>query len=223
MTRPDLELRLFDGRIREEAGAALVGVDEVGRGCLAGPVVAAAVILPADAVLPGLDDSKRLDAERRAGLTVAIRAVARAIGVSFIGPRRIDAINIRQASLAAMRRAILRAEARLRRVSRQAHTPVDSTVLCVLVDGNDVVPDLPWPQRSLIGGDRTSLAIAAASVIAKTCRDGFMVRLALDYPDYGFEQHKGYGTPEHLSALARHGPCRWHRYSFTPVAQATLF
>lgn len=221
MSRAHVALRRFDRRLREETACALVGVDEVGRGSLAGPVVAAAVILFDDARLPGLDDSKQLAAAERDALSGAIRLHARAIGVSFVGPRRIDAVNIRQASLLAMRRAILRAAIRLRRVCLSQGIPVDPSCL-VLVDGIDTVPGIGWPQRALIAGDGRSLAIAAASVVAKTVRDGFMTRLAGDFPGYGFDRNKGYGTPEHLDALHERGPCTWHRYSYAPVAQGVL-
>ena len=225
MSSAHVALRRFDRRLRHELACTLVGVDEVGRGSLAGPVVAAAVILLDDARIPGLDDSKQLDAEERELVGAAIRVHARAIGVSFVGPRRIDALNIRQASLLAMRRAILRAGVRLRRARAGAAAADEPGVRAcmVLVDGIDSVPGIDWPQRPLIAGDGRSLAIAAASVVAKTVRDGFMTRLARDYPDYGFERNKGYGTPEHLDALASLGPCTWHRYSYAPVAQGVLF
>ena len=212
-------LARYDNRqIATRGVAAIVGVDEVGRGCLAGPGVAAAVILPAKAKLPGVDDSKRLTREQRAAQALAVRRVAIAIGFSFVGPRVIDTINIRGASLLAMRRAVRRARARLQR----SHADSAASLL-VLVDGLDVVPGVELEQQAVIGGDGTSLSIAAASIVAKTVRDGFMTRLASEWPLYGFERHVGYGTDEHLEALDRHGPCRWHRYSFSPIAQPDLF
>ena len=204
MSRAHVILRRFDRKLREQHACALVGEDHRGG--------------DDGARVPGLDDSKELSSDERAELVVVIQGAARAIGVSFVGPRRIDAVNIRQASLLAMRRAILRAA---RRLSRTA-TPETGACL-VLVDGLDTVPGIDWPQQALIAGDGRSLAIAAASVVAKTVRDGFMTRLALDYPDYGFERNKGYGTPEHLDALISRGPCTWHRYSYAPVAQGVLF
>jgi ribonuclease HII len=212
-------LARYDSRqITTRGVSAIVGVDEVGRGCLAGPVVAAAVILPAKVKLPGVDDSKRLSREQRAEQVLEVRKVAIAIGFSFVGPRVIDTINIRGASLLAMRRAVRRARARLQRSNAEC-----ATRLLVLVDGLDVVPGVELEQQAVIGGDGTSLSIAAASIVAKTVRDGFMARLAADWPLYGFERHVGYGTEEHLEALDRHGPCRWHRYSFSPIAQPDLF
>jgi ribonuclease HII len=208
-------LARYDVRQAEARGvSAVIGVDEVGRGCLAGPVVAAAVTLPAMAKLPGVDDSKKLTREERGEQAAKIRAVAIAIGWSFVGPRVIDTINIRGASLLAMRRAIRRARTKLGR---------EAPSLLVLVDGIDVVPGVELAQQSVIGGDGTSLSIAAASIMAKTVRDAFMTRLALEWPLYGFERHVGYGTEEHMDAIDRHGPCRWHRYSFSPIAQPDLF
>jgi len=132
---------------------------------------------------------------------------ARAFAWAVVGPRAIDRLNIRGASLEAMRRAValLRVEPSL-----------------VLVDGRDRVPGLPLPQRAVVGGDRSMLSIAAASIIAKVVRDRIMERLDRVWPDYGFARHKGYGTPEHLEALARLGPCALHRFSFTPVCVQEL-
>jgi len=206
-----ITLRRFDDRMRERASVeTLCGADEVGRGPLAGPLVAAAVCLPRGAVLRGLDDSKALTAEAREDLDVRIRGAALAVGWAVISPRAVDRLNTHRASLTAMRRA-------LHRLSRRA------VVERVLVDGIHPLMDLPWPQETVVDGDARSLAIAAASVIAKCLRDRFMRRLALDYPLYGFERHKGYGTREHLEALIAHGPCPWHRYSFGPVMQPDLF
>lgn len=222
MQRVRRNLAAYDSRqLRAHGVLAVAGVDEVGRGCLAGPVVAAAVILPLKSNLPGVDDSKKLSRDQRTVQALAVRAVAIAIGVSFVGPRAIDRINIRGASLLAMRRAVLRARMRTRRRGEEA--PESWTSMLVLVDGIDHVPGVDLPQQSVIGGDGTSLAIAAASIVAKTVRDNFMVRLAAEWPAYGFERHVGYGTEEHLDALDRHGPCRWHRYTFSPIAQPDLF
>ncbi|WP_291825665.1 ribonuclease HII [Bosea sp. (in: a-proteobacteria)] len=179
----------------------LAGVDEVGRGPLAGPVVAAAVILDPQAVPEGLDDSKNLSAARREELFALIAESALAIGVASATATEIDTINIRQATLLAMRRA----------VAALAVPPA-----FVLVDGNDP-PRLGYPCESVIGGDAQIASIAAASIIAKVTRDAMMARLCARYPAYGFSAHAGYGTPRHRAALQAHGPCPEHRYSFAPV------
>ena len=208
----DGSLARYDRRLRSELGCDLLGVDEVGRGCLAGPVVAAAVLLREGARLPGLDDSKKLTPEERDQQARAVRACARAIAYAFVSPRSIDASDIRKASLTAMRRAVHR-----------ALVFAAGANVVVLVDGIDQIPGYAGPQRTIIEGDGRSRAIAGASVIAKTVRDRFMERLGGEYPGYGFERHKGYGTPEHLAALTLHGPCRWHRFTFGRVAQGDLF
>ncbi len=179
----------------------LAGVDEVGRGPLAGPVVAAAVILDPQAVPDGLDDSKNLTPARRGELFALIAESALAIGVASATAAEIDAINIRQATLLAMRRA----------VAALALPPA-----FVLVDGNDP-PTLACPAESVIGGDAQIASIAAASIVAKVTRDAMMARLCARYPAYGFSLHAGYGTPRHRAALQAHGPCPEHRYSFAPV------
>jgi ribonuclease HII len=178
------------------------GVDEVGRGPLAGPVVAAAVILPERAI-PGIDDSKRLSPEQRETVAEVIReqAVAWAIGRAEV--EEIDRINIRQATFLAMRRAM----AGLGVIPDYA-----------LVDGRDC-PALDCPVEPIIGGDGLVPAIGAASILAKQARDAEMVSLDARYPGYGFARHKGYGTRAHLAALARLGPCPLHRRSFRPVRE----
>jgi ribonuclease HII len=206
-----LTLRRFDDHARDRASVeTMCGADEVGRGPLAGPLVAAAVCLPRDIKLPGLDDSKAMTPEAREILDERVRRTAVAVGWAVIGPRAVDRLNTHHASLLAMRRA-------LTRLSRRS--PVEH----VLIDGMHRLPDLPWPQEAVISGDARSLAVAAASVVAKCLRDRFMRRLAFDYPQYGFERHKGYATREHLDALVTHGPCPWHRFSFSPVMQPDLF
>jgi ribonuclease HII len=185
----------------------LVGVDEAGRGPLAGPVVAAAVMLPPRAVLAGVDDSKKLTPEEREDAYARVLTQARAFAWSVIGPRAIDRMNIRVASLLAMRRAVL----------RLGHAPE-----LLLVDGVDVVPGLTCPQRAVVEGDGHSLSIAAASIVAKVVRDRIMDRLDRVFPIYGFGRHKGYATPEHLEAIAVHGPCSLHRYSYAPVCTLEL-
>ena len=187
--------------------ATVAGVDEAGRGPLAGPVVAAAVILPQGQRWDGLNDSKQLDAETRSALYARVLEGARAFSWSVIGSRTIDRMNIRRASLEAMRRAVRRLPLAPQKV---------------LVDGVDVVPGIECDQHAVIDGDARMLSIAAASVLAKVVRDRIMERLDPVFPGYGFARHKGYGTPEHLEALDRLGPCRIHRYSYSPVCVQEL-
>ncbi len=187
--------------------ATVAGVDEAGRGPLAGPVVAAAVVLDCATRWEGLDDSKALDAETRDQLYARVLQEARAFAWAVAGPRTIDRMNIRAATLACMARAVT-----MLRVSPEL----------VLVDGRDTVPGLPHEQRAVIDGDATCLSIAAASVVAKVVRDRIMHRLDRVWPAYGFARHKGYGTPDHLAALREHGPCALHRWSFAPVRELEL-
>ena len=181
----------------------VAGVDEAGRGPLAGPVVAAAVILDPARRIRGLRDSKVLTAEEREELSIKIRenAIAWAVGTADV--LEIDRINILRASLLAMRRA----------VAALSIAPVEA-----LVDG-DHCPDLGCRAYAIVKGDRDVPAISAASIIAKTTRDAMLVQLDRMYPDYGFANHKGYATPEHLAALNVFGPCPEHRRSFAPVLQ----
>ncbi|MGO9392087.1 ribonuclease HII [Rhodoblastus sp.] len=179
----------------------IAGVDEVGRGPLAGPVCVAATILDRDNLPEGLDDSKKLSAARREALYEEIFARALAVSVVFAPAAVIDAINIRQATLAAMTRA-----AQALSIAPQF----------VLVDGNDL-PNLPCPGRAVIDGDAISLSIAAASIVAKVARDRLMARLDLLHPGYGFSDHAGYSTEAHRAALQRLGPCREHRRSYAPI------
>jgi len=184
-------------------GARLVaGVDEAGRGPLAGPVVVAAVRLDPARIPSGLNDSKKLTAERREELYAEIVATAD-VAIATAPPGDIFSLNIRGATLAAMARAV-----------SALHRPVDR----VLVDGRDVPPGLPCPGIALIGGDGRSVSIAAASIIAKVTRDRMCRIMDCDAPHFGFAGHKGYGTAAHLAALDRHGPCRHHREDFAPVA-----
>ncbi len=180
----------------------VAGVDEAGRGPLAGPVAAAAVILDPDDIPDGIDDSKALTAEVREALFASIVGRALAVGIAFASTAEIDALNIRQATFLAMGRAL----------AALAVTPAHA-----LVDGSDVPPALACPARAVVKGDATSLSIAAASILAKVSRDRLMRRLCARYPAYGFSQHKGYGTRRHRAALAEHGPCPAHRRSFSPV------
>jgi ribonuclease HII len=177
---------------------SIAGVDEVGIGPLAGPVVAAAVVFPSDTVLAGIDDSKRLDSEQRAKMEVAIRQAATGIGIGIAEVGEIDSLNIYRAALLAMRRAIEELP------SKPEHLLIDARV----------IPDLGIPQNSFNKGDGINFSIAAASIIAKTHRDRLMEELEKQYPGYGFAQHKGYGTAEHQSAIRELGPCPVHRLSF---------
>ena len=183
------------------ASGRVAGVDEAGRGPLAGPVIAAAVILDPARPIEGLDDSKRLAPDTRERLAAAIRARALAWAVGRAGVDEIDRHNVLQATLLAMARAV----AALRPRPDYA-----------LVDG-DRWPPLPCPGETVVGGDAREPAIAAASILAKTVRDAEMVALDRRFPGYGFAAHKGYATPAHLEALRRLGPCPAHRRSFAPV------
>jgi ribonuclease HII len=186
----------------------ICGVDEAGRGPLAGPVVAAAVILDPARPIVGLADSKKLSARKREMLAIEIRDKALAWCVAEASVEEIDAINILQATLLAMRRA----------VAGLALTPAE-----VLVDGNRC-PQLDLPVRAIVGGDAMVAEISAASILAKTVRDAGMVALHERYPQYGFARHMGYGTAAHLAALRTHGPCPVHRKTFAPVReQLVLF
>lgn len=195
--RPDLSLE-------HAVGGLVAGVDEAGRGPWAGPVVAAAVVFdeggPPAPLRAGIDDSKRCSPARRTALYPAIVACASAaVGTASVA--EIDGTDILRASLLAMRRAVAR---------------LDRAPTLALVDGNRA-PDLPCPVRTVVGGDRRSLSIAAASIIAKVTRDRLMTRLSGRYPAYGWDRNAGYGTPAHRLALTRHGPTPHHRRSFRPV------
>jgi ribonuclease HII len=191
---------------RVRGAQRIAGVDEVGRGPLFGPVVAAAVILPKGCCLHGLTDSKKLSEKKRTELDAAIRLNAVAFAIAEVDAETIDRINIRQASLLAMRRA------------------VQQLALCpdfLLIDGLDTI-DWECEQQAVIRGDGTSFSIAAASVLAKVYRDRLLVELDGTFPGYGLARHKGYGSPEHMAALDRLGPTPQHRKSYRPVVQAAL-
>jgi len=197
-------LRLLDRvekELRRRGYRLVAGVDEVGRGCLAGPVVAAAVILPEDCVLPGLDDSKKIDAAGRERLDAYVRGCAIAVGLGVVSAREIDTRDILRASLRAMRIAV------------EALRPEPDAVLLDAVS----IPGLRRPQLPVVHGDALCSAIAAASIVAKVFRDQLLEDLARTYPAYGFERHKGYGTPEHWEALRAAGPCPEHRLTFHGV------
>jgi ribonuclease HII len=204
MKRPG---RHSDADAPPATGARLAGVDEAGRGPLAGPLVVAAVILDPLRPIAGIGDSKALCESRREALfpEILARALAHCIVVVDVG--EIDRLNILQATMQGMRRAL----------QGLALRPD-----LALVDGNRLPPDLPCAARTIVGGDASELAIGAASILAKVTRDRRMCELDALHPDYGFARHKGYPTPEHLAALQRHGPCAEHRRSFAPVRAAAM-
>ena len=191
---------------RQSGAQSIAGLDEVGRGPMFGPVVAAAVILAPGTRFRGLTDSKKLPEKKRTELDIEIRARAIAWSIAAVDSETIDRINIRQASLLAMRLA----------VEQLVHTPD-----YLLIDGVDTI-DWPCPQQSVIQGDATSFSIAAASVIAKVYRDNLLIELDRQFPGYGLASHKGYCSQQHLEALARLGPTPLHRRSYNPVAQRLL-
>jgi ribonuclease HII len=182
----------------------VAGVDEAGRGPLAGPVVIAAVVLNPDRPIDGLDDSKKLNEKRREALFPLIMERCRAWAVIEIDAAEIDRINILQATLLGMKQAV------------EQLVPPPSLAL---IDGNQA-PDLNCIVRTIVRGDSLEPAISAASILAKVTRDRLMKKLHIDYPVYGFDRHKGYPTADHLARLARYGPCPIHRRSFAPVRKA---
>jgi len=196
---PRRDADLFEAPARNSA--RLCGVDEAGRGPLAGPVVAAAVILDPARPIVGLRDSKQMTARQREAVAVEIRACALAWSVAESGVEEIDRLNILQATLLAMRRAV------------DALAPAADYAL---IDGNQL-PVLAVPARAVIGGDAIEPAISAASILAKTHRDALMIAADERFPGYGFAEHVGYGTPLHLARLRLLGPCALHRRSFAPV------
>ncbi len=197
-------LHAFDDEIRRSGALRLCGVDEAGRGPLAGPVVAAAVILLPDRAPAGLDDSKKLKPARRAELEAEIRSSGAYVGIGVSDVQEIDATDILSAALAAMARAI------------GALTPAPDLVL---VDGNQSLRGVSIPHRTIVKGDSLSASIAAASIIAKEHRDRMMTAYATLHPGYGFEENAGYGTGAHLKAIARLGPSPIHRKTFRGVRE----
>lgn len=198
-TLPDLS---YEDRIK----GVVFGVDEVGRGPLAGPVMAGAVYLHREHIPEGINDSKKLTARRRHLLSDMLHNQADyATGMADV--HEIDRINIRQASLLAMKRAV---EALIQKIGREPD--------CILVDGRDI-PDWPWPSLPIIKGDSLSLSIAAASIVAKVERDEIMVKASQEYPGYGWEHNMGYPTKEHREAIQRLKPTKFHRRSFSPIRQ----
>ncbi|TKB55895.1 MAG: ribonuclease HII [Nitrospira sp.] len=193
----------FELEGRRRGYRRIAGLDEAGRGPLAGPVVAAAVILPTRCRLAGIDDSKQISESERARLYEVIVRRARAVAVGVATEQEIDRVNILEATRLAMRRALA-----------SLTLPADYLLIDAVT-----LSHLAIPSRSIIKGDMLSISIAAASIVAKVTRDRMMVRYHHAYPDYNFLSHKGYGTEEHLQRLAQHGPCAIHRRTFAPVAQ----
>lgn len=194
----DINMFYYENLQKQQGFCKICGVDEAGRGPLAGPVCAAAVILPEDVNIPGLNDSKKLSDKRRREMYPLIKEQAVAYCVAFATEKEIDEINILQATFLAMQRAIdgLQVKADF-----------------ALIDGNRE-KDFGLPVKTIVGGDGLSASIAAASILAKVTRDDYMLNLAVKYPQYGFDVHKGYGTKAHYEALAQFGPCDVHRMTF---------
>ncbi len=194
------EMTRFERMYRSQGFHMIAGVDEVGRGPLAGPVVTAAVILPEDFYLPGIDDSKKLTEKKRLEFDAIIREQALAISVALIHAQEIDEINIYEATKKAMKTAI---------------ASLDPAPDFLLIDAMKL--ETPFPSESIVKGDAKSVSIAAASIVAKVARDDWMKQLAHTYPAYGFDHNAGYGTKEHIEAIHAHGITPYHRKSFAPV------
>ncbi len=188
----------FEKEIRAEGFKLVAGLDEAGRGPLAGPVVAAAVVLPSRVRLPGVDDSKKLSAKQREESFSLLQKSASAIGIGIVEAEEIDRLNIHRASLKAMEKAI-------------------AALSCLpdflLIDGLFTL-NLPLPQKAIVKGDQKCLSVAAASIVAKVTRDRIMIAYHREYPEYNFARHKGYGTKEHFEAIEKYGRCPLHRRTF---------
>ncbi len=197
------DLLFFERSAYQDGACRVAGLDEAGRGPLAGPVVAAAVVFPEGLLIPGVTDSKQVAEGRRERLYDEIIAASAAYGIGIVDERTIDEVNILEASIIAMERAL------------ECISPLPDHLL---IDGNFTLPRVSIPQRPIVKGDCLSHSIAAASILAKVTRDRLMRELHERYPQYNFPKHKGYGTKEHLELLLRHGPCDVHRKSFQPVA-----
>ena len=212
LSRQSIDLLTWERQLWEGGYSAIAGVDEVGRGALAGPLVASAVILPDEAhaqpawneIKSLIRDSKTLSARRRDLICDTILAAEIDVGIGMIEPDEIDAIGINPANRAAMERAVL---------------ALTGEPDILLIDA--VTLDLDTPQIGVIDGDAQSLSIAAASIVAKVTRDRLMMDLHVEWPVYGFDRHKGYGVAAHVAALQAHGPCPQHRHSFTPVRRCS--
>ena len=183
----------------------VAGIDEAGRGPLAGPVAACAVILDPRRLPKGLDDSKKLSHGQREAAYAEIMKLALSVGIGLASPVEIDLLNIRQATFLAMRRAL---------------AALSLPAMHALIDGNGLPANLRCPAQTIVKGDAISLSIAAASIVAKVTRDRLMEKLHHSHPDYGFADHAGYPTPAHRAALEKHGPCIFHRRSFAPVRKS---
>lgn len=210
MTSPTLELE--NGILTQFGLTFIAGLDEAGRGALAGPVTAAAVILPLNDVrllekLQNVNDSKQVTAVMRETLFSRITEHALAYGIGAVPAEVIDGIGIVPATKLAMVTAV---------------SQLTPAAQFLLIDGRIRLQSLPTPQQPIIRGDAQSLSIAAASILAKVSRDRLMIELDAHYPQYGFARHKGYGTPQHLAALERHGPCPLHRHSFAPIKRPLI-
>jgi len=200
-------LLALESRLWDQGFQSVAGVDEVGRGPLAGPVVAACVVLPRDFSVPEVNDSKKLTPAKREKLFGQIMQNARQVGVGIVTEKVIDRLNILNASLQAMYKAV-----------SQLENPPDF----ILVDGNQRIPNLSLPQMAVVRGDSSSLSIAAASIVAKVTRDRIMLEYHQEYPEFNFADHKGYATKTHVEALRTFGPCRIHRRSFSLVRLCQL-
>ena len=201
------QMNEVEAELYKQGYQVVVGLDEAGRGPLAGPVVASAIVLDPDVKIYGLDDSKRLSQKKREKLFSEIKAKAK-IGIGQATSNEIDKYNIREATFVAMKRAI-----------KNLLPVLDNNPDILLVDGNAVIPDLTVEQKSIIDGDADVNAIAAASIIAKVTRDNIIFEYAEKYPDYNFKSNKGYGTAEHIAALEKHGSSPIHRKSFGRVPE----
>jgi ribonuclease HII len=202
MNKKPEDLLALESGLWKQGFGMVAGVDEVGRGPLAGPVVAACVVLPQDFSVPEVNDSKKLSSEKREKLFHQILQNAQQVGIGIVEERIIDRMNILNASLKAMWKAV-----------NQLKEPPQF----VLVDGNQKIPHLMLPQMSVIKGDSKSVSIAAASIVAKVTRDRIMLKYHRKYPEFSFADHKGYATKTHVEALKTFGPCRIHRKSFKLV------
>jgi ribonuclease HII len=192
----------FDRNFYNKGLVFVAGIDEAGRGSLAGPVTAAAVILPKDLIIPDLNDSKQVSKRKREQLFVIIEKKALAYGISSVDNTIVDKINILQATFLAMSKSVLKLQIK--------------PELC-LIDGNHKIPSLAFRQEAIVGGDAKSACIAAASILAKVTRDKIMTEYAKQYPVYKFEKHKGYATKQHIESLKQYGPCPIHRITFAPI------
>lgn len=202
MTRTPDDLLVLESKLWNQGFGTVAGVDEVGRGPLAGPVVAACVVFPQNLLLPGVNDSKKLTPKKREELFGQIFKNAYEVGIGIVGEKTIDRMNILNASLKAMWKAV-----------NKLKNPPEF----ILVDGNQKIPNLLLPQMTVVKGDAQSLSIAAASIVAKVTRDRIMLKYHRKYPEFCFAQHKGYATKVHVEALKTFGPCQIHRKSFKIV------